>query len=95
MPPAVCSRTQPKPWSCLITPPAARPALARAGKTTFIKYLLGRDYPGTHIGPEPTTDRFVVVSELVRPLHGTINQISLSDLYMAQSLCCAMGERLA
>ncbi|EFJ53160.1 hypothetical protein VOLCADRAFT_55400 [Volvox carteri f. nagariensis] len=32
------------------------------GKTTFIKYLLGRDYPGTHIGPEPTTDRFVVVS---------------------------------
>lgn len=31
------------------------------GKTTFIKYLLGRDYPGLHIGPEPTTDRFVVV----------------------------------
>lgn len=31
------------------------------GKTTFIKYLLGRDYPGSHIGPEPTTDRFVVV----------------------------------
>lgn len=31
------------------------------GKTTFIKTLLGRDYPGCHIGPEPTTDRFVVV----------------------------------
>lgn len=31
------------------------------GKTTFIKYLLGREYPGIHIGPEPTTDRFVVV----------------------------------
>eukprot|EP00775_Hariotina_reticulata_P005540 gene5540-5776_t len=31
------------------------------GKTTFIKYLLERDYPGCHIGPEPTTDRFVVV----------------------------------
>ncbi|GMH45278.1 hypothetical protein BSKO_13235 [Bryopsis sp. KO-2023] len=30
------------------------------GKTTFIKHLLGRDYPGAHIGPEPTTDRFVV-----------------------------------
>ena len=28
-----------------------------AGKSTFIKYLLGRDYPGIHIGPEPTTDR--------------------------------------
>ena len=25
------------------------------GKTTFIKHLLGRDYPGIHIGPEPTT----------------------------------------
>lgn len=31
------------------------------GKSTFVKYLLGRDYPGIHIGPEPTTDRFVVV----------------------------------
>jgi EH domain-containing protein 1 len=32
------------------------------GKTTFIKHLIGRDYPGCHIGPEPTTDRFVVVN---------------------------------
>ena len=32
-----------------------------AGKTTFIKHLLKREYPGIHIGPEPTTDRFVVV----------------------------------
>ncbi|GKV17736.1 hypothetical protein SLEP1_g28199 [Rubroshorea leprosula] len=31
------------------------------GKTTFIKHLLKRTYPGAHIGPEPTTDRFVVV----------------------------------
>jgi len=31
------------------------------GKTTFIRYLLGRDFPGQRIGPEPTTDRFVVV----------------------------------
>lgn len=33
------------------------------GKTTFIKFLLGREdgYPGINIGPEPTTDRFVVV----------------------------------
>jgi len=29
------------------------------GKSTFIKHLLGRDYPGLNIGPEPTTDRFV------------------------------------
>lgn len=31
------------------------------GKTTFIKHLLRCNYPGAHIGPEPTTDRFVVV----------------------------------
>lgn len=31
------------------------------GKTTFIRHLLGREYPGSNIGPEPTTDRFVVV----------------------------------
>ncbi|XP_057962935.1 EH domain-containing protein 1-like [Malania oleifera] len=31
------------------------------GKTTFIKHLLKCNYPGAHIGPEPTTDRFVVV----------------------------------
>jgi hypothetical protein len=28
------------------------------GKTSFIRYLLGRDFPGQRIGPEPTTDRF-------------------------------------
>ncbi|KAL3850914.1 hypothetical protein ACJIZ3_012796 [Penstemon smallii] len=31
------------------------------GKTTFIKHLLQGSYPGAHIGPEPTTDRFIVV----------------------------------
>ncbi|XP_076933080.1 EH domain-containing protein 1-like [Bidens hawaiensis] len=31
------------------------------GKTTFIKHLLRSGYPGAHIGPEPTTDRFVAV----------------------------------
>jgi GTPase SAR1 family protein len=31
------------------------------GKTTFIKHLLGRDFPGMRIGPEPTTDRFTIV----------------------------------
>lgn len=31
------------------------------GKTTFVRHLLGRAYPGAHVGPEPTTDRFVVV----------------------------------
>lgn len=31
------------------------------GKTSFIKYLLERDFPGIRIGPEPTTDRFIAV----------------------------------
>ena len=40
------------------------------GKTTFIKHLIGRDYgPNCHIGPEPTTDRFVAV------VHGQEEQI--------------------
>ncbi|KAL7538387.1 hypothetical protein ACHAXR_011165 [Thalassiosira sp. AJA248-18] len=28
------------------------------GKTSFIRYMLGKDFPGARIGPEPTTDRF-------------------------------------
>jgi len=31
------------------------------GKTSFIKYILGRDFPGQRVGPEPTTDRFMAV----------------------------------
>ncbi|CAN7938169.1 unnamed protein product [Ixodes hexagonus] len=31
------------------------------GKTTFIKYVLERDFPGMRIGPEPTTDGFIAV----------------------------------
>ena len=31
------------------------------GKTSFIRYLLERDYPGIRIGPEPTTDSFTAV----------------------------------
>jgi hypothetical protein len=37
--------------------------------TTFIKYLVERDFPGAHIGPEPTTDRFVAV------MHGSSERI--------------------
>eukprot|EP00854_Cymbomonas_tetramitiformis_P007578 gene7578-9025_t len=33
------------------------------GKTTFIRYLLGKEFPGQHIGPEPTTDGFVALME--------------------------------
>ena len=31
------------------------------GKTSFVKHLIGCDYPEIHIGPEPTTDKFVAV----------------------------------
>lgn len=31
------------------------------GKTSFIRYMLERDFPGCRIGPEPTTDRFHAV----------------------------------
>ncbi|XP_030755095.1 EH domain-containing protein 1-like isoform X2 [Sitophilus oryzae] len=31
------------------------------GKTTFIRYLLEREFPGMRIGPEPTTDKFIAV----------------------------------
>jgi GTPase SAR1 family protein len=31
------------------------------GKTSFIKYLVGRDFPGSRIGPEPTTDKFTAI----------------------------------
>ena len=31
------------------------------GKTSFIEYILEREFPGQRIGPEPTTDRFVAV----------------------------------
>lgn len=31
------------------------------GKTTFIRYLLESDVPGSRVGPEPTTDSFVAI----------------------------------
>jgi GTPase SAR1 family protein len=31
------------------------------GKTSFIRFLLERDFPGANIGPEPTTDRFTAI----------------------------------
>jgi EH domain-containing protein 1 len=29
------------------------------GKTSFIEFMLDQPFPGSRIGPEPTTDRFV------------------------------------
>ena len=50
------------------------------GKTSFINHLLGsgRGYPGSHVGPEPTTDRFTAImhGEEERVLPG--NMVSAS-----------------
>lgn len=53
---------------------AARPQVLllgqySTGKSTFIRHLLGRDYPGLRIGPEPTTDKFVAIC------HGDADQV--------------------
>mmetsp|Transcript_115171 Transcript_115171/g.229403 ORF Transcript_115171/g.229403 Transcript_115171/m.229403 type:complete len:475 (+) Transcript_115171:81-1505(+) len=37
------------------------------GKSTFIKHIIDCDYPGLQIGPEPTTDKFIVVCHGSRP----------------------------
>ncbi|XP_022594357.1 EH domain-containing protein 2-like isoform X1 [Seriola lalandi dorsalis] len=39
------------------------------GKTTFIKYLLEQDIPGSRVGPEPTTDCFTAV------MHGEVEGV--------------------
>lgn len=51
------------------------------GKTTFIKHLIGRDFPGIRIGPEPTTDRFVAV------MHGD------QDQCIPGNALCAAADR--
>lgn len=43
------------------------------GKTTFLNHLLGEDFPGMHIGPEPTTDKFMAL------YHGRENNETNSD----------------
>jgi len=49
------------------------------GKTTFIRYLLEREYPGAHIGPEPTTDRFVAV------MHGNTDLVTPGNALTVQA----------
>ncbi|XP_065816545.1 EH domain-containing protein 2b isoform X1 [Labrus bergylta] len=39
------------------------------GKTTFIKYLLEQDIPGSRVGPEPTTDCFTAI------MHGEVEGV--------------------
>jgi EH domain-containing protein 1 len=51
------------------------------GKTSFIRYLLGRDFPGCRIGPEPTTDRFTCI------LDGEIDKV------IPGAALCSQGDR--
>ncbi|KAF9291795.1 hypothetical protein BGZ68_002174 [Mortierella alpina] len=37
------------------------------GKTTFIRHLIDTEYPGSYVGVEPTTDRFVAVMNGTEP----------------------------
>jgi GTPase SAR1 family protein len=39
------------------------------GKTSFIEFMLDQPFPGSRIGPEPTTDRFVAV------MHGNAERV--------------------
>ncbi len=45
----------------LTIPQLSWPFFIIKGKTSLIRYLLERDYPGLRIGPEPTTDNFTAV----------------------------------
>ena len=51
------------------------------GKTTMIEHLLGRTFPGSHTGPEPTTDKFVVVTygeeERTIPGHAACSDVEM------------------
>lgn len=62
------------------------------GKTSFIRFLLERDFPGQNIGPEPTTDRFIAV------MHGKEDKIIPGNALCVQARGCphaAHGPRPA
>jgi hypothetical protein len=48
------------------------------GKTTFIKHLIGREFPGANIGPEPTTDRFTILQ------HGDSDQLMHGHAFLRE-----------
>lgn len=48
----------------------------------MIRYLLGQEYMGLHVGPEPTTDRYVAI------VHGDTD-----DVIQVRGLWMCEGER--
>ena len=68
MPPLVDADFESKPMVLLI-------GQYSTGKTSFIKYILERDFPGCQIGPEPTTDGFMAVMQGEKdPKSGCVNE---------------------
>ncbi|XP_059500013.1 EH domain-containing protein 3-like, partial [Stegostoma tigrinum] len=49
------------------------------GKTTFIQYLLEEDFPGSRVGPEPTTDSFIAV------MHGETESVIPGNALMVDA----------
>lgn len=51
------------------------------GKTSMLEYLVGTQVPGSHTGPEPTTDKFIAVmhgdTERVVPGHAACSEADL------------------
>ncbi|KAJ1445255.1 P-loop containing nucleoside triphosphate hydrolase protein [Pelagophyceae sp. CCMP2097] len=81
-----------------------------SGKTTFIRFLAGQDFPGMHIGPEPTTDGFCALmdgssrtvipgnaatSSKTRPFHALTNFGSaFLNKFCISELDCELTQKL-
>jgi GTPase SAR1 family protein len=56
------SKSMDKPEALLVAKPTVMVVgPTSSGKTTFIEYILQGHYPGSNIGPEPTTDNFTIL----------------------------------
>lgn len=56
------------------------------GKTTFIRYLLERDFPGMRIGPEPTTDKFSAIMHGPHEQATPGNALAVNPAYQFRAL---------
>ncbi|TRY61532.1 hypothetical protein TCAL_05737 [Tigriopus californicus] len=56
------------------------------GKTTFIRHLLGEDFPGIRIGPEPTTDCFNVIMKGAQASVIPGNAVTVDPRYQFRAL---------
>lgn len=66
------------------------------GKTSFIRSLLQRDFPGQRVGPEPTTDRFMAVmygnEERLVPGHALAMQV-IDWIGWRLGVCCGKARK--